>query len=105
MQILNRNFRIKYVDVIQGAEPGELILGNCDFDKAIITIMRGLSPELEKETIMHEVLHGIIFQLGQAELACDEVLISGLSKVLLMKWKEIDKILYKKKTPKKKKVS
>lgn len=64
------------------SEEDGLLLGSIDHTKAEISIRYGMPVELEKSTIMHEVLHGMLVQLGYNGLSEDETFVQGFSNAM-----------------------
>ena len=59
--------------------------GNCgmiDHIKSEIYINKKLSKEARKETICHEIIHGILVHLGYNELSTNETLVQGLGNAI-----------------------
>ena len=52
--------------------------GQIDYVKGIITINKNLSPAIKKETLCHEIIHGIFQHLGKEQLRDDEELVQAL---------------------------
>lgn len=47
-----------------------------------ITIDKGLSPEMRRNTFMHEVTHAILFQVGAFTEQKDEILVQSVANEL-----------------------
>jgi len=54
-------------------------IGQLDAEKQEILILDSLSEELSEQTLLHEVVHGILKQLKQFDKDNDEVLVQGLA--------------------------
>ena len=74
-------YKIKEVDVIDEAEDG-ITQGKIIYSKAKILIKRKLPKELKKQVIFHEVLHGILTQLGYSEQSSDETFVQAVSSAM-----------------------
>lgn len=61
----------------------EYHFGEIDYKTCEIKIADDLTPALEKETLFHEMLHGILFHIGKDELSQDESLISALANAMI----------------------
>lgn len=61
----------------------EYHFGEIDYKSCEIKIADDLTAELERETLFHEMLHGILFHIGKDELSQDESLISALANAML----------------------
>ena len=57
----------------------DIHFGMIDYTKCIITVNADLSEDAKKETIFHEVVHGILVHLGYNELSQDETFVQGLA--------------------------
>lgn len=53
--------------------------GQIDFRKAIIKINKDLDDQVKKESICHEILHGILVHLGYDDLSGDEKFVNAVS--------------------------
>lgn len=60
------------------------MLGRIEYAKCLITLNSDLTPELEKVTTAHEVIHGILTHLGYNDLSDDEVFVSSLASALCL---------------------
>lgn len=74
-------FKIKEVSDIEKDNEG-VVLGKIIHSKAKILIKKNLPKELKKSVLYHEVLHGILVQLGYNDLSDDETFVQGLSNAL-----------------------
>ena len=70
--------KIIYDNVIdenaEGITCGKIIHSNCE-----IHLRKGLTLEFEKETLIHEMVHGILSHLGKNEMCDDEELVQLLA--------------------------
>ena len=64
--------------------------GQIDFCKAIIKINKDLDDQVKKESICHEVLHGILVHLGYDELSSDERFVNAVSNGIFQAFSIID---------------
>lgn len=81
IEICGIPFKIKEVEVID--EPIEGVTqGKILFSKAKILIKKKLPKKLKRQVLFHEVLHGILVQLGYNELNEDETFVQSLSVVM-----------------------
>ena len=79
VKVLSQEYVIKRVDVIDKDDP---ILGMIDHIENVIYIKNNLTPEKEKVTLIHEILHAIFEQLGFDDEHDNEHLIKYLSTAL-----------------------
>ena len=74
-------------------DPKALVLFHCPFDfdlhmgqikygKGEIRISNQVTPELQMQTLFHEVLHGMLFLIGRSEEAADENLVKSLENAM-----------------------
>ena len=64
--------------------------GQIDFCKAIIKINKDLDVQVKKESICHEILHGILVHLGYDELSSDEKFVNAVSNGICQAFSIID---------------
>ena len=69
------------VDHIEGVR-GYTTQGEIDYPSATIRILKSLPEELKKAVLFHEVLHGMLVQLGYNELSEDERFVCALSNAM-----------------------
>lgn len=74
-------YKIKEVDVIDEADEG-IIQGKIIYSQGLILIKKGLPKKLKKSVIFHEVLHGILVQLGYNEQSADETFVQSVSNAM-----------------------
>jgi len=56
---------------------GEIRLKECE-----IYLSTGMNPEMENQTLIHEMMHGILFGIGRNDLCHDEVLVQALAQAM-----------------------
>ena len=61
----------------------ECHLGMIDYKKAVIKINKDLQGLNRKETICHEMVHGMLVHTGYTELANDETLVQALGNAIM----------------------
>ena len=59
-----------------------ITLGKIDHSKAEIELRSGMPSGLEQSTLFHEVLHGMLVQLGYNSLSEDETFVQGFSNAM-----------------------
>ena len=57
-------------------------MGEIRYKECKIYLSSGMPKALEKETLVHEMLHGIFVHLGHNDLASDEVLVQSLAQAI-----------------------
>ena len=78
IKILGTAYALEYTDYISR---DEFRIGEIDYMNQKIYILKDLGKDLEKVTLIHEIIHGILNQLGFEE-ENDEHLIQSLSNSL-----------------------
>lgn len=76
VNILGVEYDIKFVPYISR---DELLVGQIDYFNQEILILEGLSKDLEKVTLLHEILHGVFTQLGFYDESNNEHLIQSIA--------------------------
>lgn len=56
--------------------------GQIDYKTCEIRINKDISPESKKETLCHEVLHGMLVHIGYAEASQDEQFVQALGNAI-----------------------
>ena len=69
---------IEEVPVIDEEREG-IVQGEITYNEAKIRIKKDLPYEIKQEVLMHEVLHGILYHIGEAELCGDERFVQALA--------------------------
>lgn len=74
-------YKVKEVSTIdeelEGVTLGKIICSKCK-----ILLKKGLPEGLKRSVLYHEILHGILIQIGYTESSDDETFVQGLSNVL-----------------------
>nr|DAY29652.1 MAG TPA: SprT-like family protein [Caudoviricetes sp.] len=76
VEILGVNYEIKELDII---DENPNVLGQIVYQKQQIEIKKSLKKDMKNTTIIHEMIHGILFHSGKQELNKNEDLIESLS--------------------------
>ncbi|AZB66823.1 TPA: hypothetical protein K8054_000263 [Staphylococcus pseudintermedius] len=72
---------VKYkIDQLEDVDNNPNCLGLCVYKDSLIQLKRGLSFERKKQTLIHELLHAMLYEAGYEEH--DETLVSNLSIVI-----------------------
>ena len=77
-EVLGTKVKVKYSKSIKKAGA----LGLADLEKNEITIQKDLKPDMERVTVLHEILHVIFNVLGEHELCNNEKIIDTTANVL-----------------------
>ena len=60
VEIIGKTWRLVFVEpVFSGNKLGEAIQGSC-----LIKVAIGMDPQMERDTVLHEVLHSVCSELG-----------------------------------------
>ena len=57
-------------------------LGQINYGEAKIYINKGIAPQLKKEALCHEIIHGILIHIGRGELSEDECFVQSLGNAI-----------------------
>lgn len=57
-------------------------LGMIDFKEALIKINKDASEDIKRETICHEMIHGILVHIGRDDLSLDEQFVQTLGNAI-----------------------
>lgn len=79
-------YKVKEVDVIDEGLGG-IAQGKIIYSKATILLKRKLPKKLKKQTLFHEVLHGMLVQLGYTDQSEDETFVQALSTAMFQAFK------------------
>lgn len=90
VEILGVNYEIKEVDII---DENPNILGQIVYQKQEIQIKKSLLKDMKNSTIIHEIVHGILFHSGKQELNEKEDLVESLSSSIYQVLKSNKKLI------------
>ena len=65
-------------EVIEGNGSGT-ICGQITYCDCIIEMRKNLPPELYKQTLVHEIVHGMLVMIGRNDLSDDETFVQSLA--------------------------
>lgn len=65
-------------EVIEGNGPGT-ILGQITYYDCIIEMRKNLPPEMYRQTLIHEITHGMLTMIGRNDLSDDETFVQSLA--------------------------
>lgn len=63
VNILGKKYKVKQI-YFKKESDGSYSIGECDYTKQLITIDRRIGPAQKIETLIHEMIHAIVFELG-----------------------------------------
>jgi hypothetical protein len=69
---------IEEVPVIDEEREG-VVQGEITYNEAKILVKKDLPYEIKQEVLMHEVIHGILYHIGESELCSDERFVQALT--------------------------
>ena len=75
-------YKVKEIDVIDEPEEG-VTRGKIEYSSGIIYIKKNQPKKLKKETLIHEVIHGMLVEIGRNDLTCDESLVQSLANAVM----------------------
>lgn len=81
LKICGIPFKVKRVKTVEKTKHG-IVCGKTLHSKATILIRKGMSKEVEKSTLYHEIVHAILVLIGYNELSDDEVFVQNLSNAI-----------------------
>lgn len=76
VEILGVNYEIKESEII---DENPNVLGQIVYQKQEIQIKKSLLKDMKNSTIIHEIVHGILFHSGKQELNEKEDLVESIS--------------------------
>lgn len=78
VNILGVPFKIEEVDVIDESREG-ITQGKIKYTKGVIYLRKNQPDAIKRQTLIHEVIHGIFIQIGRDDLSEDEALVQTLA--------------------------
>lgn len=79
INILGIPYEIREVDII---DRDTHLVGQISYTDQIIRIEKGLGKEFRRQTVIHEVVHGILEGLGYRDINTDEQKVQGIASAL-----------------------
>ncbi len=90
VEILGVDYEIKELDII---DENPNVLGQIVYQKQEIQIKKSLLKDMKNSTIIHEIVHGILFHSGKQELNEKEDLVESLSSSIYQVLKSNKKLI------------
>lgn len=90
VEILGVNYEIKELEII---DENPNVLGQIVYQKQEIQIKKPLLKDMKNSTIIHEIVHGILFHSGKQELNEKEDLVESLSSSIYQVLKSNKKLI------------
>lgn len=85
LKILATEYKIEEVEQI---DKYQRLLGQIEYVEQTIKIDKNISEDMKKETLIHEILHGVLEKLGYEELNEDEQKIHSIASTMYLVLKE-----------------
>lgn len=90
VEILGVNYEIKELEIV---DENPNVLGQIVYQKQEIQIKKSLLKDMKNSTIIHEIVHGILFHSGKQELNEKEDLVESLSSSIYQVLKSNKKLI------------
>lgn len=90
VEILGVDYEIKELDII---DENPNVLGQIVYQKQEIQIKKSLLKDMKNSTIIHEIVHGILFHSGKQELNEKEDLVESVSSSIYQVLKSNKKLI------------
>ena len=75
-------YKVKQVNVIDESDYG-VVRGKISYSKCKISIKKNQPKGIKKETLIHEVVHGLLVEIGRNDLSDDETFVQTLANGLM----------------------
>lgn len=85
IKILATEYRVEEVEQI---DKYQRLLGQINYCDQSIFIDKNISEDMKRETLIHEILHGILEKLGYTEINNDEQKVQSIASTLYLVLKE-----------------
>lgn len=85
VKILATEYRVEEVEQI---DKYQRLLGQIEYTEQVIKIDKNISEDMKKETLIHEIIHGILEKLGYEELNEDEQKVHSIASTMYLVLKE-----------------
>ena len=90
VEILGVDYETKELDII---DENPNVLGQIVYQKQEIQIKKSLLKDMKNSTIIHEIVHGILFHSGKQELNEKEDLVESISSSIYQVLKSNKKLI------------
>lgn len=91
LKILATEYDIEEVEQI---DKYQRLLGQIEYTEQKIKIDKSLSEDMKRETLMHEILHGILEKLGYDNINEDEQKVHSIASTMYLVLKENELISF-----------
>lgn len=85
VKIMATEYEVVEVDQI---DKYERLLGQINYSEQTIKIDKGISEDLKMETLLHEILHGVLEKLGLNDINDNEQKVQSIATTLYLVLKE-----------------
>lgn len=86
INVMGIGYRIKFEP--SPVDNGQTVWGYTDYGNALIVLQSGMNEQKVSQTLIHEITHAVLHEMGNDTLATDESIVSPLSNVLYQVLKE-----------------
>lgn len=86
INVMGINYQIKFEP--SPVDNGQTVWGYTDYGNALIVLQSGMNEQKISQTLIHELTHAMLHEMGNDTLATDESIVSPLSNVLYQVMKE-----------------
>lgn len=86
VDVMGINYQIKFEP--SPVDNGQTVWGYTDYGNALIVLQSGMNEQKVSQTLIHEITHAVLHEMGNDTLATDESIVSPLSNVLYQVLKE-----------------
>ncbi len=76
------------VEELEQINKYERLLGQINYEEQKIQLDKNISNDMKKETLIHEILHGILDKLGYTDLNEDEQKVHSIASTMYLVLKE-----------------
>ena len=85
VKILATEYNVQEVEQI---DKYQRVLGQIEYEEQTIKVDKNISEDMKKETLIHEIIHGILEKLGYTELNEDEQKVHSIASTMYLVLKE-----------------
>lgn len=86
VNICGIKYKIKEKDVINEGDEG-IVQGRIEYSKQKIFLKKNLPEQTKEETLVHEIVHGILLHTGWMDLTSNEQFVQSLSNAIYQSFK------------------
>lgn len=78
VNVCGLKYKVKEVEVIDEGYEG-IVQGRIEYSKQKILLKKKLPKQIKKETLIHEIIHGVLLHIGRTDLTEDEMFVQSLA--------------------------